>query len=542
MANTLEEIRDILAETREALLAANKELVSAVKSDKSSTKTNTPDKVGGVNLPNFSSIMPQDMRLIFSQFGNTLKQIFGGTNLSKFENTLKQTVGKLVQSGGGSGFKQALGAAAGASLNNKNFFTDPSVRIGDFTSNTRYGFRGRLINRRWYPNLNTVSGGAFTVDQLAQMTAGGYDPTDNVFKIKDNENVKQFHKRVRRAIKGINGLQGVEAYATQYEMMKGGKWGNTPTDTPHPGNESPTGGINMKDFFTNRHPMFGRMADWMKEKRDQSGLFGSPNLGYFSQSFTKGSNAYAYLAKQAGYGNLASRGAGIIGGVGQVTGISTGISAGSAAWTAARVGGAGLMRAGVAAGGAGLGSAMSGLGAGAAALGLASNPVGWAIAIAAAIPVIAGFSSALYHSQESLKDFNARLAGTYARSELSSIRRSFASANNRATVTSWLGWNTDKLSENLRPIWDFLYNVLGGLLAGLMLIVNAVVWVISGILTKIYDAIMWIWNKIKSLWGGADEPGTDPVVGPFGGLLRDLGKGAGTAGWKEKALFDWGTN
>jgi len=252
------------------------------------------------------------------------------------------------------------------------------------------------------------------------------------------------------------------------------------------------------------------------------------------------------LAFMQNYIAARTAGSGVAGGIGRglwrtasgfgVSTVGAGVRGTKAAWTAARAAGHGAISARAIAGFRG---ARAGIGAGMAALGL-SNPLGWTLTILSATTAVAKFTEALYKSQEHLKEFSGGMARVFMRSEVAGFKRDLASAKNRETVSGWLQWNTDTLKDQLRPLWDFLYNVLGAILSGLMLLVNAVVWVIAKPIQLIYDLIKWIWDSLPNwITGKKKFEGNDDDFGPFGNLLREFGHGRSDK-WQEKALFNWG--
>lgn len=178
-----------------------------------------------------------------------------------------------------------------------------------------------------------------------------------------------------------------------------------------------------------------------------------------------------------------------------------------------------------------------------AALGL-SNPVGWAVlaatAIPAAIAALVGFSNAVYKSQEALKEFSGGMARTFAKSEIREFKRNLASAKAREGSTAWLGDETEKFKDTMRPVWDTLFNIMANILAAIMHIIN---WIASA-MTKIGDMFRWVWDHLPKMFTkGAkmDDPDKKLIddLGPLGNMLREFGMGRSDK-WQDKTLFNWG--
>ena len=162
------------------------------------------------------------------------------------------------------------------------------------------------------------------------------------------------------------------------------------------------------------------------------------------------------------------------------------------------------------------------------------------IAIAAAIPAIAGFTEMLYKSQDGLKNFNGHMAQIFARSEVNKIQRNIRSGESRATVTGWLQYQSDALKENLRPMWDRLYNILGAILAGLMAIINLLATLVkvseyaANPWKAVRDVIGGLWDWAKGIWG------TKADLGPLGNTLREFGEGRANK-YLDDSIFKWET-
>jgi hypothetical protein len=543
MAN-LEDIKTILIESRQAWTAAHKELLAAVKgSSASGTKTSRQGRSGGggdFRMPDMSGIMPEDMRQIFSGFQNTLKQIFGGTNLAKFETTLKNTMGKMVGSGTGNFFRQFSATAAGAAtqLNQPIPLGSPwkdwkHLKPGDIVPGDRFHLRTKEGKATWSANLGLfqtpgLKRGKFTKDQLEQLVSGGYDVANNVFQQRDNETHKQFRKRVRNATKGIKGLTGDYDGSFTNQILKNSIWRDATPDemADEPGR------------FTNLFPALGRMVDGYRRIL----RFTSNRIGpLFKEGIPTAWNPAVLdtLNKVPG-SRLIGRAVAGTGRFGAGLSAFTNVvgTAGAGAWTAARLAGSGVLRAGAGAVGAGVrAAATTGLAAAGVAAGL-TNPIGWAIAIAAAIPAIAGFTELLYKSQAGLKDFNGHMATVFARAEVNKIQRSIRSGENRATVTGWLQYQSDALKENLRPMWDQLYNILGSILAGIMAIINMLALLMKlteyaqNPLKGVRDILGGMWDWAKGLFGAKVD------LGDLGNTLREFGEGRAST-YLDSSVFKW---
>jgi hypothetical protein len=475
---SLEDIKQILLESQSMWAQAHKELLSAVKTKSTGTKSANDKDESGFRLPDMSGAMPNDMRQIFGQFQNTLKQIFGNTNLAKFENTLKLTLGQLMGQAGGSVLKKAFGTGLGAAA-------------------------GTVAGQRL---LNHTTPG-FGLTPAAVTLRNSYAPV-LARLIKANPQLyQQYQQQKQQNQQNQQSEQDDEQQPSRFSRFRKSLF-STPTSK----------------FKT------GETRKWFSENISKAFDFrGQGPLAALGREYK--------IARFMGRGELSS----VVGAPFRASGraVTGGFKAarvaGSAAWGARSAGVLGAARGGAMALGAG---ARAGLGAGMATLGL-SNPAGWAVTIALAIPAIAGFTSMLYKSQEALKDFSGGMARTFAKSEIREFKRNLASARSRERVTGWLGEQSEQWKDNMRPLWDLLFNVLGSILAGIMWLVNTII----GFFTKIFDTIRWAWNKLPDWITGGDME--DPAkkaaadLGPFGNLLREFGAGRADK-WQDKTLFNWG--
>ena len=551
MAN-LEDIKTILLESRQAWAAAHKELLSAVKTNKS-TNTKAAEKMGRVGMPDMSGIMPQDMRQIFAGFQNTLKQIFGGTTLAKFESTLKQTLGHMVGSGAGNFFKQFSATAAGAAAASRSMYPGPPVNrlrnfnkilpgtditnlVGNFPG--RYGgkiFSGRGVVDINYANMRNrgMFGRQPTYAQYAQMVGFGYDAVNKKFTARKGENSDALMARVGKAIQGIAGI-GVGPVITPSikKILKNNRWVYPDADElDHPAFDDKRKGFPRK-YFSNRYPSMGKIADRFKQVRDT--FFNRPlnipkGAGWFGKMNPAVAQALGRIPGSGLAGNLFSATIGKTSRLGPaITAFGSTVGGATLAkYTAMRAAGATALRAGTMAAGVGARTAVTtGLAAAGVAAGL-TNPIGWAIAIATAIPAIAGFTELLYKSQDGLRHFSGGMATVFAKSELNKLKRNITSSGRRAMVAGWLQTQSDSLKDKLLIIWDGLFIIVGSILAGLMWIINLV--------AGIYNILKGIWDWIKS-WFIKD---TKNDLGPLGNTLREFGAGRSDS-LRAMKLFDWG--
>ena len=516
MAN-LEDIKTILLESRQAWAAAHKELLSAIKTNKT-TNTKAADKSGRVGMPNMSGIMPQDMRQIFASFQNTLRQVFGGTSLAKFETTLKNTIGRAVSNQGSKLLaKQFTSTVLGNTALNSwanfnNSIPGNPYPIKGFPQ--RYG--GRTVQGLGHADISYANmpwkgfaGYKPTKAQLAQMTKYGYDPVSQKFNQFKGETPTDFAKRIHQGIKGIKGIGGFNVVTPiDAQVLRNNKWVQAyGDDGKHPAFDK------NRKYLSNRVPIIGNIIDMAKQAKD----FAKTRLTQLVGPLFKTPAGPGWVGPLGRVGVAASVSARAIG---------TTFAAGRAAWTAARIGGATALRAGAAAGTAMGTAASTGLAGTAAALGL-TNPVGWAIALILAVPALAGFTELLYKSQAGLKDFSAGMATVFAKSDLNKLKRNLISSERRSMVAGWLQTQSDAFKDKMLWIWDGLFNVIGTIAAGLLWIINT----IGGI----YDIIKAIWNWLKS-WFVKEPKGID--MGPLGNTLKEFGLGHSNR-LRSPGLFDW---
>jgi hypothetical protein len=563
MAN-LEDIKAILIESRQAFIVAHKEMLAAVKgSSASGTKaTRQGGRSGGggdFRMPDMSGIMPDDMRQIFASFQNTLRQIFGGTSLSKFETTLKNTIGRAV-GGQGHGFvKQLLATSSGLAARDalksrsvpadsilhavapQRFHWKSFFKLGQTRAAYPSVFWQGFVPSISKPVLKKQLKGETDYQFIERLRALGADPYKGQFAR---------YMPWRSGLSSAMNMAGVPWYSPgrppdRIKLKE--RWSINPA-TINPAAEAwrfITDSLSAKKAEKEQQTIsttplppakftkLGRLGRWMDAV---------PAIGNLVDRFKKWGSMFtdivgplARVPVGKGWAGSSARllAAGRIG----LGAFPAALTAGKAAWSAARLGGAGILRAGLTAGSAMKTAATTGLAVAGVTAGL-TNPIGWAIALTLATSAVAGFTEIMWKSQDRLKNFNGDIARVFARSEVNKIQRNIRSGENRAAVTGWLQYQSDALKENLRPMWDTLFNILGGILAGIMAIINllAVLFKLAEYARNpvkgIKDTIHEVWEWAKGIWG------TKSDFGPLGNTLREFGEGRASK-YLDPNIFKW---